>query len=277
MPGHGPARPDFNGSNRPAWQPMSIPARPRETGGITVLGTTLTQRQTIIAGAVLLAVILLLVFLLPKAFGSEDSDQNGNGQKAAAPPASAAATQQATSAPAAPAASATQAPTSAPPSSAPATTPPAGGSVVLPAGWYLYNDGTGFSVPVPKGWRISHRGSEVYFEDNTGGGRLLIVDQTRQPKADPVKDWQTQEAARKGSYRNYRKIGIRAVSYWDKAADWEFTRTSDNGNPLHVVKRGFITAKDQAYGISWSTSASAWNANKDELALIYKGFKPARS
>ena len=67
------------------------------------------------------------------------------------------------------------------------------------------------------------------------------------------------------------------MSYWDKAADWEFTRTSDNGNPLHVVKRGFITAKDQAYGISWSMSASAWNANKDALALIYKGFKPARS
>jgi hypothetical protein len=67
------------------------------------------------------------------------------------------------------------------------------------------------------------------------------------------------------------------VSYWDKAADWEYTRTSDNGNPLHVVKRGFITAKDQAYGITWSTSAGDWQANRSNLDLIYKGFIPAKT
>jgi hypothetical protein len=132
-------------------------------------------------------------------------------------------------------------------------------------------------VPVPANWSVSHRGSEVYFQENGGQYRLLIVDQTDQPKPDPVKDWQTQEAARKGSYRNYHLIGIRAVSFWDKAADWEFTYTSDRGNPLHVVKRGLITAKDQAYGITWSTSAGDWDANQGNLALIYKGFVPARS
>ncbi len=43
------------------------------------------------------------------------------------------------------------------------------------------------------------------------------------------------------------------------------------------MKRGFITAKDQAYGITWSTSADDWNANKANLQLIYKGFVPAKS
>jgi hypothetical protein len=268
-----PPVPGLNGGNRPAWQPMAIPARPAQPRGVTIFGTTLTRRQTVIAGAMLLAVLLLLVLLVPRAFGNDD------GGKAAKPPATPAASAPANPAPTATTTAPSPAATSTAPSSAPPTTaarPPAG-SVVLPAGWYLYKDGTGFSVPVPKGWRISHRGSEVYFQDNSGDGRLLIVDQTRQPKADPVKDWQTQEASRRSGYRDYRRIGIRAVSYWDKAADWEFTRTSDSGNPLHVVKRGFITAPDQAYGISWSTSAGDWNANKDELALIYKGFVPARS
>jgi hypothetical protein len=117
----------------------------------------------------------------------------------------------------------------------------------------------------------------VYFEEPGGQYRLLIVDQTNQPKPDPVKDWERQETARISGYRNYHRVSIHAVSYWDKAADWEFTRTSDSGNPLHVVKRGFITAKDRAYGITWSTSAADWNANKDNLQLIYQGFVPAKS
>jgi hypothetical protein len=149
--------------------------------------------------------------------------------------------------------------------------------VALPAGWYLYHDKTGFSVPAPKGWSIRRQGTEVYFEERRGQYRLMIVDQTDKPQPDPVKDWQTKEADRISRYRNYHRISIHAVSYWDKAADWEYTRTSDNGNPLHVVKRGFITAKDQAYGITWSTSAGDWNANKSNLALIYKGFIPAKS
>jgi hypothetical protein len=44
-----------------------------------------------------------------------------------------------------------------------------------------------------------------------------------------------------------------------------------------VVKRGFITAKNQAYGITWSTSAKDWTGNLDNLQLIYQGFVPARS
>jgi hypothetical protein len=67
------------------------------------------------------------------------------------------------------------------------------------------------------------------------------------------------------------------VDYWDKAADWEFTRTSSSGNPLRVVKRGFITAKDQAYGISWSTSADDWDRFKPDLQTILDGFQPAKS
>jgi hypothetical protein len=141
----------------------------------------------------------------------------------------------------------------------------------------MHEDETGFSVPVPKGWNVRRDGSEVYFEDNTNEGRLLIVDQTNSPKSDPVRDWTQQESVRRSGYIDYRRVEIRPVKYWDKAADWEFTRTSSSGNPLHVVKRGFITAKDQAYGISWSTSADDWERYLPQLQTIYDGFKPAKS
>jgi hypothetical protein len=141
----------------------------------------------------------------------------------------------------------------------------------------MYKDPSGFTVPAPKAWRVSHEGTEVYFRDNTRAGRILIVDQTRKPQWNPVADWTAKEADRRGGYRNYRQIKIAAVDYWKKAADWEFTRTSDRGNALHVLKRGFITANDQAYGITWSTSDANWKGDQDELDLIFKGFKPARA
>jgi hypothetical protein len=141
----------------------------------------------------------------------------------------------------------------------------------------MYKDASGFSVPVPKAWRVQPRGSEVYFYDDTRAGRILIVDQTRTPQWNPVADWEGKEADRRGSYNNYQKIKIAPVKFWKKAADWEFTRTSDRGNALHVLKRGFITANDQAYGITWSTSEANWDADQANLNLIFKGFKPARA
>ena len=257
----------FTVSSRPAWHPMPV-IPPKSNRGMTVLGTTLTRRQTAIGGAILLALLLVLAVLVPKAVSDDkQSGRTTGGAPVASAPAKSATTATTTTTP-------SQRPTTTtPPSTAPATS----GAVALPAGWYLYHDKTGFSVPAPKGWSIRRQGTEVYFEERRGQYRLMIVDQTDKPQPDPVKDWQTKEADRISRYRNYHRISIHAVSYWDKAADWEYTRTSDNGNPLHVVKRGFITAKDQAYGITWSTSAGDWNANKSNLALIYKGFIPAKS
>jgi hypothetical protein len=253
-----------------------MPVKPRSGGdGVTVLGVTLTRRQTVIAGAVLLALVLALIFILPRTFGGDDKAADTDRRTGAAAAASGPAGPTTTASTGAQPAPSTPA-ASTPPSPAPATAN-GGGRVKLPAGWYLYKDKTGFSVPVPQGWAIKRVGTEVYFQERGGQYRLLIVDQTDKPHPDPVKDWETKEADRIDSYRDYHRIAIRPVSYWDKAADWEYTRTSDSGNPLHVVKRGFITAKDQAYGITWSTSASDWNANRSNLDLIYKGFIPAKS
>jgi hypothetical protein len=249
---------------------MAVPAPDKpdkpESRGLTVLGTTLTRRQTVIAAALVLVLLLLLVLLVPRAFGDDPENT-----PAAPPVASAPASEPATSAPAVPPA-AGENPTSAPPS-APATTAPAASDV--PKGWYRYTDSTGFSVPLPNGWKGDRRGSEVYFERD---GRLLIIDQTDSPKPDPVADWKGQEAVRRGTtYRNYERIRLESVDYFQKAADWEFLYTTRSGNPQHAQKRGFIVGPKKAYGISWYTSPGDWADAKAALETIYRGFKPADS
>ena len=139
----------------------------------------------------------------------------------------------------------------------------------------MRGDGTGFSVPVPAGWQFGRDSDGRPLWRDPGHTRLLLIDQSRHPKPDPVKDWLANEAARRNGYDNYVRIKIVAVDYWDKAADWEFTYTRD-GHPLHVLNRGFVTAPDQAYSIYWSTPASQWADDRSQLDVILRGFHPAR-
>jgi len=160
------------------------------------------------------------------------------------------------------------------PSTAGTTPRSAGNGAGLPQGWRLYRDRTGFAVAVPVGWKMSRRGSMVYFRE-PGGGRVLGIDQTNRPKPDPVKDWRRQEANRvaAGDWDDYRRVRIVAVDYFVKAADWEFTYRARSGR-MHVVNRGFITSPHQAYAIYWSTPESQWSANLDDFRLIAQSFRP---
>ncbi len=263
LPSHVPG---FGAPNRPAWTPMAVPPSAGKKG-LTIFGTTLTRNQTLVGGVLVLALIALLAVLIPKAFGSGDDHQ---GAPAAIPTKATAAPTKATATKAAPTKAAAPAP---PPSStdpSPSASTPATGA--MPAGWHLYQDPTGFQVPVPDGVSITRQGSEVYFRKDN---RLLIVDQTDQPKPDPVADWTQQEQDRAGSaYQNYHRIKIVAVNYFLKAADWEFTYTTSSGNDQHADKRGVITGAHQAYGLSWYTSPDDWAASQADLQVIYQGFKP---
>jgi len=115
----------------------------------------------------------------------------------------------------------------------------------------------------------------VFFRERSGEGRVLGIDQTDQPRPDPVADWTAQERDRRGNYNAYQRVKIAPVDYFDKAADWEWTYTSRNGNRLHVVNRGFITSPNQAYGIYWSTLDSTWKANLKYFSLVVESFRPA--
>lgn len=212
------------------------------------------RRAAVLPGAVFTAAVLalltgLLIWLAPHPFTARYTDRPIRAQ----------------SSPAAPTAS-------------PAPTPspvPSDAALVLPAGWHMYLDVTGFSVAVPKSWTISRRGSIVYF-DEPGGGRLLGIDQTDEPQPDPVADWRGKERYRvaRGDFPGYRRVRLVAVDYFLKAADWEFTYLRD-GVRLHVNNRGFITSPHRAYGMWWSTPDSQWSTYLSDLQLIQRSFLPA--
>jgi tRNA A-37 threonylcarbamoyl transferase component Bud32 len=210
-----------------------------------------------------------------------DGDGPAPNATAAAPTVSApAASAPATTAPGTPPASRGALPAgSGPP---PSASPPAGGRAgtpvtrpALPPGWQDYRDPTGFRVYVPKGWQRSREGTIVYFRD--GKGRVLGIDQTDKPRANPVADWRRQAKHRvaAGDFPGYDEVRIAPVTYWLSAADWEFT--FNGSTRQHVNNRGFITSKKQAYGIYWQTSHSRWQADRDDLRLVFASFRPKPS
>ncbi|MGN9912015.1 serine/threonine-protein kinase [Phytohabitans sp. LJ34] len=220
-------------------------------------------RVAVVSGAAILLVLSLILIL---ALNNGDREPAGGGGATTKP------TPAATSA--APPTTAAAEPTTGAPST-PSASPPSPSGVVLPAGWRIYKDSTGFSVAAPAGWRVSREGTMVFFREQGGEGRVLGVDQTDQPKPDPVADWTSQEADRRDGYNGYKRVKIAPVDYFDKAADWEWTYTSRNNNRLHVVNRGFITSPNQAYGIYWSTLDSTWKANLKYFSLVVESFRPA--
>jgi serine/threonine protein kinase len=163
------------------------------------------------------------------------------------------------------------------PSSTGSAAPPGnpGGSGALPAGFAWYQDPTGFSIGVPSGWAVSHEGNYVYVRD-PGGGRFLLIDQSSQPKTDPLADWRQQEANRIGTYPGYQRVRLQAVHYAqaEKAADWEFIY-NENGQPVHVLNRNVLANASHAYALYWSTPKSEWDASFGLFQAFADTFQPA--
>ncbi|HEY6593284.1 MAG TPA: serine/threonine-protein kinase [Asanoa sp.] len=229
------------------------------------------KRALIVAAVALAAVVLAMAALLVVL--RDDSNNNSEAPPGGSTAGPSAATSNRTSA----------APTSGSTSGAPvggggnagATSRP-DPNADLPAGWYYRTDASGFSVPVPQGWAGGRDPDGRPEWRSPDGAVLLLIDQRRDPQPDPVKDWLNNEAARRSTYRDYQRIAIKKVPYWLNAADWEFTYTSARGTRLHVLNRGFVTAKDQAYSIYWSTPASQWDRYRDELQTVFDNFRPRR-
>jgi hypothetical protein len=142
-----------------------------------------------------------------------------------------------------------------------------------PRGFRWHHDDTGFSVAVPKEWRVDRQGKLLYFRE-PGGSRFLLIDQTDNPKDDPVADWRQQESYRKDRYADYRRIRIAPVDYYQKAADWEFTYTGRSSR-VHVLNRGVVTGDDKAYGIYWSTPDDEWSESLRLFEVFTETFQPA--
>jgi hypothetical protein len=149
--------------------------------------------------------------------------------------------------------------------------------VALPAGFYRFTNSTGFSIGVPQGWQISHVGHYVYIQDPSNSGIFLLIDQSDQPKSDPLADWEQQQANRESSYLDYHLIRLQSVSYpqAEKAADWEFTFDRD-GVPVHILNRNILANAKHAYALYWSTPEGDWNADYHYFQGFAATFHPAQ-
>ena len=112
----------------------------------------------------------------------------------------------------------------------------------------------------------------VYFR---GAGRVLGIDQTTQPNMNPVADWRGKADYRvaRGDFPGYHEIHIKPVTYFVKAADWEFTFDGSSGRQ-HVNNRGVVVNGHQAYGFYWQTPAAQWADAYPDLQLVFKSFRP---
>jgi eukaryotic-like serine/threonine-protein kinase len=166
-------------------------------------------------------------------------------------------------------------PSSGSPSSS-VTASPGTGSGAIPAGFYRFTNSTGFSIGVPDGWQISHVGHYVYITDPDNGGIFLLIDQSDDPKPNPLADWEQQQANRESSYPDYHLIRLESVNYpqAEKAADWEFTYDK-NGVAVHVLNRNVLANAHHAYALYWSTPESDWNAYFRYFQAFAATFRPA--
>ena len=101
----------------------------------------------------------------------------------------------------------------------------------------------------------------MYIRDPASSGIFLLIDQSDQPKPDPLADWEQQAAARESTYPEYHLILLRAVRYpqAEKAADWEFTYDRD-GIEVEILNRNVLANAHHAYALYWSTPVSDWSA-----------------
>ena len=160
----------------------------------------------------------------------------------------------------------------------PTATPAGSGPTAsaLPTGYYRFLNSTGFSIGVPYGWQISHVGHYVYIRDPANSGIFLLIDQSDQPKANPLADWEQQAAARESTYPGYHLILLRAVPYpqAEKAADWEFSYDR-GGIEVEVLNRNVLANAHHAYALYWSTPVSDWGAYYHYFVTFAATFQPA--
>jgi hypothetical protein len=150
------------------------------------------------------------------------------------------------------------------------------GGGAIPAGFYRFTNSTGFSIGVPNGWQISHVGHYVYVTDPNNGGIFLLIDQSDNPKPNPLADWEQQQANRESSYPDYHLVRLESVNYpqAEKAADWEFTYDR-NGVMVHILNRNVLANAHHAYALYWSTPESDWSTYFHYFQTFAATFRPA--
>ncbi|MDK0521613.1 serine/threonine-protein kinase [Streptomyces sp. ML-6] len=136
-----------------------------------------------------------------------------------------------------------------------------------------------FTVAMPENFRFdktagSNSGA-IYNVD--GGFPRIQIDYTDSPGGDAAAAWNAARAAVAATSRGYKHFGIKKVEYngYPTVADWQFERTQQ-GQPVHVLNRGFKVDAGHGYAIMISCKADEWNdAECRKLRQVaFDTFKP---
>ncbi|MEW1825787.1 serine/threonine-protein kinase [Streptomyces sp. NPDC088196] len=160
------------------------------------------------------------------------------------------------------------------------TASPSPTASALPAGFRVFKAPQGFSVALPKGWKVVETqqvsGAYRVTFGATGDPRTLAVTYSTQAGPDPVAIWRDDVLPGLKQTEGFQQIGdIQATTYQgDKAADLEwFSGTGDDR--VRTLGRGFLIGGGRSFSLRWTTPADEWNdaANRQALQTFFKTFR----
>lgn len=177
-------------------------------------------------------------------------------------------------APTSPAASASASPS--------VTASPSPTASALPAGFRVFKASQGFSVALPKGWKVveTQQASDAYriTFGASGDPRTLAVTYSTQAGPDPVAVWRDDVLPGLKQTEGFQQIGdIKATTYQgDKAADLEWLSGTGDAR-VRTLGRGFLIGGGRSFSLRWTTPADEWNdaANRQALQTFFKTFRRA--
>ena len=112
----------------------------------------------------------------------------------------------------------------------------------------------------------------AYFKD-PGGGRFLLVDQTTEPKDDPLTDWQANEPSVADRLSGYERISLDRVEYRLEHRRLGVRGTAAMGRS--TCSTGTFGGDARAYALYWSTPESEWADSRGMFDVITASFSGA--
>ncbi|WP_156325990.1 serine/threonine protein kinase [Nonomuraea sp. SBT364] len=130
----------------------------------------------------------------------------------------------------------------------------------------------GFTVALPPSWKLSASGDRATFSGPEDSGMTIVVEQ-----ATPQADGGLSELGRReadGGVDAYIQVQLQAVKYrgW-KAADWEYTYTTENGVPMHALTRHVTIDDRTAFTISFELPELRWDDEADTRKVFLDTFR----
>ncbi|SEF93328.1 Serine/threonine protein kinase [Thermomonospora echinospora] len=143
----------------------------------------------------------------------------------------------------------------------------------VPPGLRLEN-GPGYRIGVPEGWRRFTMGNSVFWR-SPDSSAYVQVDRT-QWSGDPLSHWEQweSEVVAAGKMRDYRRIGLgRPTGVPYDAADLEFTWTNADGVPMHGIDRG-VVVDGRPYAVFIAIPQEQWDGNREKVNNVLDTFRP---